>query len=338
MSIYKKNEKWYYNFMIDGARYHKAIKGCSNYKDALKAESIVKAELMRGRYELVENTCNTTLEQAIELYLEYSKANKKSYKLDENYCKVFVVHWGKHSRLKDLTPQKIEKFKSIMKTDHQNSTVNRYLEALSKMFNIAISNNLIKENPLKEIKKLKQNNHKIRFLTKEEEKALFEVFNENKSYHYFIPIVICALQTGMRKGEILNLTWNNIDFENKFIELLQTKSGKARKIPISTKLMKELTKIKETKISEYVFANPYTKTKYQFIHKGFDEAVRKANITNFRFHDLRHTAATRMTEMGIDLAVVQEILGHCDVKTTMRYAHPVPERKLKAIEVLNDYT
>lgn len=323
--------------MIDGVRYHKAIKGCTNHKDAVKAESVVKSELMRGRYELVENTNNTTLAQAIELYLDYSRANKKSYKLDINYCKVFIEQWGKNLRLKDLTPQKIERFKSIMKADHQNSTVNRYLEALSKMFNIAISNNLAKENPLKEVKKLKQNNYKIRFLTKEEEKALFEVFYENKSYHYFIPIVICALQTGMRKGEILNLKWSNIDFDNKFIELLQTKSGKARKIPISQKLMKELLQIRETKISEYVFANPYTKNRYQFIHKGFDEAVRKANIKKFRFHDLRHTAATRMTEMGIDLAVVQEILGHSDVKTTMRYAHPVPERKLKAIEVLNDY-
>ncbi len=337
MSIYKKNEKWYYNFMIDGVRYHKAIKGCSSHKDAIKAENIVKSELMRGRYELVESTTNTTLAQAIELYLEYSKANKKSYKLDENYCKVFIEHWGKNSRLKDLTPQKIEKFKSIMKTNRQNSTVNRYLEALSKMFNIAISNNLAKENPLKEVKKLKQNNYKIRFLTKEEEAALFKVLRENKNYNYFIPIVTCALQTGMRKGEILNLKWSNIDFKKQFIELLQTKSGKARKIPISNKLMKALVLLKENKISEYVFANPYTKTKYKFIHKGFDEALRKADIMNFRFHDLRHTAATRMTEMGIDLAVVQEILGHSDVKTTMRYAHPVPERKLKAIEILNNY-
>ena len=80
-----------------------------------------------------------------------------------------------------------------------------------------------------------------------------------------------------------------------------------------------------------------TKENYHYIQKGFNEVLKKAGITNFRFHDLRHTAATRMTEKCIDLAVVQEILGHSDIKTTMRYAHPVPERKLKAIEVLNDY-
>ena len=337
MSVYKKNEKWYYNFMIDGVRYHKAIKGCNNHKDALKAESIVKSELMRGKFELVDNTENATLKQAIDLYLEYSKANKRSHKLDDNYCKVFSEFFGNNTRLKDITPQKLEKFKMYLKQDKRNSTVNRYLEAMSKMFNVAISNKIARLNPISEIKKLKQDNYKIRFLTKDEEAKLFEVLSSNKDYLYFIPIVICALQTGMRKGEIINLKWSNIDFDNKFIELLQTKSGKARKIPISDKLMIELCKLKEQKLSEYVFTNPYTKTRYVSIHKGFGEVLKKANIKNFRFHDLRHTAATRMTEMGIDLAVVQEILGHSDVKTTMRYAHPVPERKLKAIEVLNSY-
>ncbi len=337
MSVYKKNEKWYYNFMIDGVRYHKAIKGCNNHKDALKAESVVKAELMRGHYEFVDNMENTILQQAVTLYLEYSKANKRSYKLDENYCKVFIEYFGKNTRLKDITPQKIEKFKIYLKPDRKNATVNRYIEALSKMFNVAISNGIFKSNPLKQIKKLKQDNYKIRFLTKDEEKALFKVLNEHEEYNYYIPIVICALQTGMRKGEIKNLKWSNIDFENRYIELLKTKSGKARKIPISDKLMAELIKLKANKISEYVFTNPITKTKYTHLQKGFTSALKKADIENFRFHDLRHTAATRMTEMGIDLAVVQEILGHCDVKTTMRYAHPVPERKLKAVEVLNNY-
>ena len=337
MSVYNKNGKWYYYFMLDGIRYHKAIKGCCSYKDAQKAENVVRTEIMKGHYGLVDNTENTTLQQAIDMYLEYSKANKRSYKLDENYCKIFTEYFGKNTRLKDITPQKIERLKIYLKDGRKNSTVNRYLEALGTLFNIAISNNIAKVNPLKQIKKLKQDNYKLRFLTRDEEKALFNVLNSNRDYLYFIPIVICALQTGMRKGEILNLKWSNIDFNNRYIELLQTKSGKSRKIPISNKLMSELLKLRTNKISEYVFTNPYTRTKYVSIHKGFGEVLKKADIKNFRFHDLRHTAATRMTEMGIDLAVVQEILGHSDVKTTMRYAHPVPERKLKAIEALNNY-
>jgi integrase len=250
--------------------------------------------------------------------LEYSEANKKSHKLDINYCKSFINEWGEKTRLKDIIPQKLERFKTKKKKVNADATVNRYLEALSKMFNVAIANNLIKENSLKQV------NYKIRFLSKNEEIRLFEVLDKNSHYHYLKPIVLCSLQTGMRRGEILHLEWTNIDFYTKHIELLQTKSGKSRKIPISTKFMNELQKLKANKVSEYVFTNQLTKTKYTEIKKGFNKALEKAEIHNFRFHDLRHTAATRMTEMGIDLAVVQEKLGHSDVRTTMRY--PVSEK------------
>ncbi len=89
--------------------------------------------------------------------------------------------------------------------------------------------------------------------------------------------------------------------------------------------------------SEYVFINPITGKPYSNIMKSFKKALRAANIENFRFHDLRHTVATRLVEKGIDLVVVKEILGHSKIDTTLRYAHAVPERKLAAISVLNSY-
>ena len=189
-----------------------------------------------------------------------------------------------------------------------------------------------------------------RYLTLEEEKRLFtEIEREYvvldrdtrknkvvKPYLYLKPIVITALQTGMRKSEILNLQWQNIDFKQGFIELLKTKSGKSRKIPISKLLKKTLKQINVT--SNYVFVNPKTNEPYIDLKKSFHSVLDKAKITNFRFHDLRHTVATRLVEKGIDLTVVQEILGHSKLTTTQRYAHPVPQRKLDAIEVLNSYT
>ena len=157
----------------------------------------------------------------------------------------------------------------------------------------------------------------------------------DNNFPYLKPIVICALQTGMRRGEIFNLKWENIDFELGYIELLKTKTGKARKIPISTSLREVLENIKP--ISEYVFINPQTNKPYTDIHNSFGTVLEKANIQSFRFHDLRHTVATRLVEKGIDLVVVKEILGHSKIDTTMRYAHAVPKRKLEAIEVLNSY-
>lgn len=199
------------------------------------------------------------------------------------------------------------------------------------MLSIAKQNKFIEKNPCSSVKKLKVDNQKIRYLTREEEKRLFEAI-EN---HWIKPIVITALQTGMRKSEILNLPFSCVNFTQRYIDLLKTKSGKPRQIPMSDKLFEVLNN--QPKIKEYVFINPTTKNRHGNINDIFPEFVKKANIQNFVFHDLRHTAATRMVESGIDLVVVKDILGHSDIKTTMIYAHPVPERKLKAIKALNDY-
>ncbi|MCD7878947.1 MAG: site-specific integrase [Candidatus Gastranaerophilales bacterium] len=137
----------------------------------------------------------------------------------------------------------------------------------------------------------------------------------------------------MRKGEILALKWKNID--NKYIHILESKSGNSRKIPNSGQLKELLYNI--PKDNEYVFYNHQSKTKYTDIKRQFNTAIKNANIDNFRFHDLRHTAATRMVNNGIDLVVVKEILGHADIKTTMRYAHSLEETKIKAINILNSY-
>ena len=139
----------------------------------------------------------------------------------------------------------------------------------------------------------------------------------------------------MRRGEIFNLKWDDIDFDYGFIEVLETKSGKSRRIPISETLMEVFNEL--PKDSEYVFINKQTGEPYTDIHKSFTTALEIAKIENFRFHDLRHTVATRMVEKGIPLPVVQEIMGHAKISTTMRYTHVVPKQKLEAISVLDSY-
>lgn len=217
------------------------------------------------------------------------------------------------------------------------------------MFNLGIDNEIIQNNPLQKTAKLREDNHKIRFLTVKEEQRLFNAIEYEqividrytkqkkiiKPYQFLKPIVTTALQTGRRRGEILNLKWCNIDQTYGFIELLDTKSGKARKIPISNALQEVFDSIDKT--SEYVFLNPKTKKPYIDLKKSFHKVLKLANIQNFRFHDLRHTVATRLVEKGIDLIVVQEILGHSKITTTQRYAHPVSERKQQAINILNNY-
>lgn len=145
-------------------------------------------------------------------------------------------------------------------------------------------------------------------------------------------IVITALNTGMRRGEIFNLQWFDVDFERGFLNVRQTKSGKDRAIPMNSMLTALLENLHKT--SSYVFPSPKTGGKLVDFKGRFDAARRKAGISNFRFHDLRHTAATRMADAGVDIFTLAAILGHSDIRMTRRYAHATDESKRRAVEKL----
>ncbi len=377
MTVRKKGNRWYCRFQIDGVRYERRCSTATDEKSALKAEAVIMTEIMRGDLNYAKAKKSIKLQDGIDLFTKYSKGNKLSYKSDVYYIGKVLEFWGKNTPLEAITPAKIEDFKIYLKSykttrkikinnpnynkngdrkkyiykeleiekTRANSTINRHIEMLSKLFNLCIDNGLIDNNPCRSVKQLREENFKIRFLTIEEEKELFKAIeastiNSNGSLEYpyihLKPLVICALQTGMRRGEIFSLKWSQIDFSNGFIEVLKSKSGKARKIPISPRLDVLLKEILATSNSEYVFINATTNKPYVDIKKAFSSVLKKANIKNFRFHDLRHTVATRMVESGADLIVVQEILGHSNIQTTMRYAHPVPENKKRAIDCLSN--
>ena len=118
-----------------------------------------------------------------------------------------------------------------VQTERSNATINRYCAVISKMFNLLIADGKLVKNPCKFSPKLRENNYKIRYLKEDEQKRLFNCLDMSE-FLYIKPIIILALYTGMRKGEILNLKWSQIDFQNEFIDILKSKSGKERKIPI----------------------------------------------------------------------------------------------------------
>jgi integrase len=330
-----KNRNWYYRFKINGKEYYKCCKGATDRKEALQYESIVKGEIMRGNLNILDDKKVTSLKEAIKLYLDYSKTNKRSHQLDKNYCKVFEEEFGCTTDISDITPQKIETFKTKMRKGRSNATVNRYLEAMSKMYNLCADYGLIEHNPLKRVSKLRQDNQKTRILNEDEQKRIFEVLD--KEYPDLRDVVICALQTGLRRGEIFILKWKDINFKERYINAFRPKTHSYTKIHITDKLLKVFESRKGNK-SEYVFVNLHTGKPYTNMDKAFRKLKVKAEIEEkLCFHDLRHTVATRMVANGIDLVVVKDILGHSSINTTMRYAHPMPEVRKKAVDVLNSY-
>lgn len=333
MGIYKKSGKYYARIQYKGVRRHFLCVGATDETTAKVYVSNELTKLVKVVEGLtVDESKIPRLKDLTKLFLNYSKTNKKDFKRDEAKIKVINSYFGEKTLINKITPKRIEDFKAFMSDKYSNAYVNRYLACLKTIFNIAIKNELITTTPMKSVKLLKEDNFKIRYLTFEEEERLFKHLPEHLK-----PIVICALQTGLRKSNILNLRWELVDLEFRFIEVLaqQNKGHKIIKIPISDKLLKVLESMPH--ISEYVFANPITGLPYKDISEGFKNACDKADIKNFRFHDLRHTVATRLVEKGIDLRVVQEIMAHSTIVTTQRYMHPTPKRKLEAIEVLNSY-
>jgi len=212
-------------------------------------------------------------------------------------------------------------------------TVNRELNCIRYMFNLAKRwKAFFGDNPVSISLSLRVDDKLERILSYDEEEKLLANCNE-----YLRDIVTIALNTGMRRGEILNLRWEWLDLKNCIVALPQThtKSQKTRKIPINSKLKSLLLKLSMRKRNqEYVFPSVSSESGHmEEVKRSFITACKKAGIEGLRFHDLRHTAATRMIENGANIVAVSRILGHSDIKITMRYAHP--EDSLKdAVESL----
>lgn len=328
------NGKWYCRFSIKGKRQHLLCAGATTEKEALEIENAFKYKLQQQLNGIIPKELkNVYFKRLKELYIIHARNNHKKFKNQIYYLNNLERYFNNGKPVNSIKPSDIEKFKEYLKNGKnlKNSSINRYLEILSKMFNLAIDNGELTENPVSKAGTLKEDNITIRFLTIEEEKRLFRSIDEFAPF--LRPIVTTALQTGMRRGEIFNLRW--FDIKNEYLELLETKSGHMRQVPISTKLKEVLDSIPKT--SEYVFPNPKTKMPYTDIKKSWHKVLKNAGIENFRFHDLRHTVATRMVENGYEIPVIMAILGHRNIQTTMRYAHPVTDRKKAAIECLCSY-
>jgi len=322
MGIYQRGKKWYADLYYRGRRIRKAV---GNKKDAERALIAIKADILRGEYRF-KKTSKIRFDIFSKEYLEFSKKTKRSWKRDRTSLKALSRFFGM-MRLSDINAGHIEKYKTLRIPEVSAASLNRELSCFSALFTLAKKSKLVEANPVREVKKLQERKLDMRILNDEEARRLIE-----KSKGHLRPIVIIALNTGMRAGEIFNLRWNDIDFEHNFIFIKRTKSGITRKIPMNGMLAAALKGIKRK--SEFVFVNSSTEKPITRVDKSFKTACDNAKIKDLRFHDLRHTSASWMVMAGVDLVTVAQILGHSDIKMTMRYAHPTPENRRKAVNVL----
>jgi integrase len=184
---------------------------------------------------------------------------------------------------------------------------------------------------------LRENNRRTRYLTMEEEEALLNQLTGPRAH--LRPIVLLAIYTGMRKGEIFNLQWSDIDFQRGFLRVAKSKNGRDRWIPMNRLVSDALDELRENADVDNPLIFPSIKTGGRIvdIKKGFSKACREAGLVNLHFHDLRHTTATRLGEDGTDITTIAEFLGHTDLRMTARYTHATDRNLRAAADGLADY-
>lgn len=327
MGVVWKREAWWIDYRANSRRHRKRIGLSKSVAEA--ALNKVLVEIAENKYLDIKREPRVKFEDFAKEYLETHSKGKKSYYTDEKIVGLLNRYFG-NKYLHEVKSIDVLRFKNERAEQVKHGTVNRSLTVLKSMYNRAIEWGRAIENPCRNVKNFKENNQRDRYLTEEEEVKLLT--NCNK---YFKIIVIVALHTGMRKGEILRLKWKDIDIEHKFISLYDTKNGEGRKVAMNQTVLNIISTIPKHPKSGYVFCNKLGEP-YGDIKKSFLSAVQKAGIINFHFHDLRHTFASRLVMAGVDLNTVRELLGHKSLEMTLRYSHLSPNHKMQAVSVLDN--
>lgn len=336
MTVYKNsNGKWYCQGRVNGERYHKLCDGADSKEKAKAIEDGIRYKLRQAQNGLIEKKRKIyTFSFLMKKYVDVSIANNKRYESAITYAKYLTEYFGKNKDITTIKPSDIDKFKTyLLNKNRTKATVNRYLTALKRAYNIMIADDLITINPVNKVKKMDEDNHRYRYLTKEEWERL-----KKHLPPLTLKIVIYALQTGFRKANVLQSRWEQIDFNLRTIELLKqnNKGKKVIKIPM-TDILYDLLQSLNPQKEGYIFINPKTGKPFTNIRKSFDTALKNAGIEDFHFHDLRRTVGTWLLTGGVDIRTVQNILAHSDISTTERYLSLTPEQNYKAMAVLNSY-
>lgn len=327
MAVFKKDNRWYIDYYRpDGRRKREivTIPGIDparvTRQDAKKALSIRKGQIAEGKFDIAQTRIPILFDKLADRYFQYSKDNKRSWQRDLSSIKCLLTYF-KGKALSQITPWLIEKYKSERKAQVKLSTVNRELATLSNMLNMAVAWKLIDSSPYKGVKHFRVNNTNLRILSEGEFHKLYAAASP-----WLRPILLAAATTGMRRGEIINLKWDDVNLEEGFIFVRDSKNYESRTVTIHPKLKEALLLLKDKRQNDYAFGGKKT------IIYAWTNALCKSGIPHCRFHDLRHTFASRLVMEGVDLVTVQELMGHKNINMTKRYSHPTPEHKKQAVE------
>jgi integrase len=265
--------------------------------------------------------------------------------------------------LSAITSWHMVQFKAKRKRDGiAPATINRDLDRLRAALNSAVKLGLLARNPAAGVERPTVDNKRVRYLSADEEKRLRKALMErererrrqrlsgnawlakrgNEQRHtwaadefcdHLAPLVLLALNTGLRRGELLGLTWDRVNWEHKQVTVAAgtAKSGKERHLPLNAEALDVLTRWRRTRAGDGLVFPGASGSRLTHTKRSWESLLKSASIADFHFHDLRHHFASRLVMAGTDLYTVQQLLGHSDSELTQRYAHLSPEHNAAAV-------
>lgn len=332
MSIYQKGKNWYIDYYFKGRRKRKKIGPSKKLAEQVLKDVHVK--LAKSEFLGIHEEKKLLFKDYAEQYKEYSKTVKapSSVTRDKEIITKHLAPALEDQYLFQIALDDVEHYRAKrLKDDASPSTINKEVNLLKAMLNRAVEWKYLKANPLQGFRQLKEPPGRLRYLNPEEFQNLITACSSDAG---LLAVVQLALYTGMRRGEILNLKWENIDLQKRLVLLEKTKTNERRIIPINDTLaevLKNIPRSEESKDTDIVFPG----LSGNMLSMAFRRACGKAKITNFRFHDLRHTFASHLTMAGYNQRTIQHLLGHKDPRMTVRYAHLSDDYLSQAVKALD---
>ncbi len=339
--LYLRCGTYWMSFSVNGRRYRRST-GTSDKKIATQILKTINAQIALGQYIPVEEPepepeKEYTFAELVTKHDEWAaprhKAWKESGKCMSSHLSVCLCD----ILLQDFTARHVEQFQSSeIARGKSPAYINRQVTLLKSMFTKAVDWDMCSEDVLRKVRKAKELKgvvNRLRFLSQVECRELI-----NACDRHLKPIVITALNTGCRKGEILSLQWEKqVDLRHGFILLDKTKNGERREIPINNTLRAALQGLTRRLDVPYVFFDPSNGKPYGDVKKAWHTALRKAGIHDFHFHDMRHTFASQLVMAGVDITTVSRLLGHKSLKMTLKYSHLSPAHNIEAVRKMDAF-
>lgn len=317
----KRGKTYRIEFMRDGKRTSKTFK---IKKDALLLVSKLNADPDFADTYINQTHITLTFDNAANEYLRQYKGKDDSiFQRLDHWIAVFKSKPVSKIQKKDIKNE----LRKLQAKGLANATLNRYKAAIGSLYKYLDKEHDISHNPTKDIPQFTEDNARTRFLSDDEVSRLLEATKQSNWLQLHL-LVLMALTTGARRGELTGLTWQNIDLGKRTAHLKDTKNKEQRVLTLPHNLVEELMKFRRS--TGYVFLHPDSD-----VHKigNFDcywrASLKLAGISDFRFHDLRHTCASMLAMKGASVLEIAEVLGHKSITMTQRYAHLCTNHKAK---------